>query len=250
MDVSKGTNQNQVEGTGENVLAKHVAFFDRNHDGIVYPWETFKGFRAIGSGLLLSTVAAFVINMGLSHKTRPGRFPSLLFPIEIKNIAKVKHGSDSGVYDTEGRFVQPKFEAIFSKYARSNANALTAKELDEMLKANREPKDFAGRFGAYLEWKVCFSLCKDKNGLLQRDTIRGVYDGSIFEMMENERLSAKKKLFEVSPTSLAARRSLVACPTTALCFLSLFSVLCSAKQLWCCGVVVAATARGLQAVVA
>ncbi|PON47774.1 Caleosin-related, partial [Trema orientale] len=54
----------------QNVLQKHVAFFDRNHDGVVYPWETFQGFRAIGCGIALSTFAAIFINMGLSSKTR------------------------------------------------------------------------------------------------------------------------------------------------------------------------------------
>ncbi|KNA13585.1 hypothetical protein SOVF_115300 [Spinacia oleracea] len=184
---------NEVEGTGENVLVKHVSFFDRDHDGVVYPWETFQGFRAIGSGLALSTVAALFINMGLSGKTRPGKlFPNLLFPIEIKNIVKAKHGSDSGVYDSQGRFVQSKFEDIFRKHARTNSDALTSDELGEMLKANREPKDFGGWVGAFSEWKILFYLCKDKNGLLQKDTIRGVYDGSLFEKMEMDTQSAKK----------------------------------------------------------
>ncbi|XP_014519205.1 probable peroxygenase 5 isoform X2 [Vigna radiata var. radiata] len=177
----------------ENVLQKHAAFFDINKDGVIYPWETFQGMREIGSGILLSIGGAIFINVFLSQTTRPGKFPSLLFPIEVENIQRGKHGSDSGVYDTQGRFVPPKFEAIFSKHAHTNPNYLTYDELKEMIKANREPKDLKGRIGSFVEWSILYKLAKDKNGLLQKDTIRGVYDGSLFEQLKNQHSSAKKK---------------------------------------------------------
>ncbi|GKV27305.1 hypothetical protein SLEP1_g36491 [Rubroshorea leprosula] len=190
--VQHGGDDKLSTTTDQNFLQKHVSFFDRNHDGIVYPWETFKGFRAIGCGYVLSTFAALFINIGLSRKTRRGKFPSLLFPIEIKNIHFAKHGSDSGVYDTEGRFVSSKFEEIFLKHAHTHPNALTSDEVMAMLKANREPKDFLGWLAGFTEWKILYVLCKDKNGLLQRETIKAVYDGSLFERMEKEKESAKK----------------------------------------------------------
>ncbi|WJX10320.1 putative peroxygenase 4 [Trifolium repens] len=68
--ITYNKEETQIEHD-QNVLQKHVAFFDRNHDGIVYPWETFQGFRAIGCGIMLSSVAAIFINFGLSQKTRP-----------------------------------------------------------------------------------------------------------------------------------------------------------------------------------
>ncbi|KAI3940604.1 hypothetical protein MKW92_050199 [Papaver armeniacum] len=185
-------NQESVmSNNNQNVLQKHVAFFDRNKDGVIYPWETFQGFRAIGCGIGLSTVAALFINMGLSGKTRPGKFPNLLFPIEVQHIAKSKHTSDSGVYDTEGRFVSSKFEELFHKHSNTNANALTADELSSLMKANRVPKDYKGWVASYTEWKILYILCKDKNGLLHKETVRAVFDGSLFEHMEQE--IARKK---------------------------------------------------------
>ncbi|KAK6146736.1 hypothetical protein DH2020_020605 [Rehmannia glutinosa] len=175
-----------------NVLQKHVMFFDRNNDGIIYPSETFQGFREIGCGLLLSSVAAVFINLGLSGKTRPGKPFSIHFPIEVKNIHMAKHGSDSGVYDKEGRFVPSKFEEIFSKHAHTRPNALTSDELKSLLKSNREPKDYGGWLAGFTEWKILYSLCKDKEGLLHKDIVRAVYDGSLFERMAKEKASKKQ----------------------------------------------------------
>ncbi|CAL5047136.1 unnamed protein product [Urochloa decumbens] len=179
-------------------LQGHAAFFDRNKDGIIYPAETYQGFRAIGAGVVLSAVAAVFINGGLGPKTIPENEKTSPFklPIYVKNIHKGKHGSDSGVYDANGRFVPEKFEEIFKKHAHTRPDALTSKELQELLQANREPKDFKGWLGGFTEWKVLYYLCKDKDGFLYKDIVRAVYDGSLFERLEKERKtkeSTKKK---------------------------------------------------------
>ncbi|CAF2194582.1 unnamed protein product, partial [Brassica napus] len=153
--------------------------------------ETRTGFRAIGCGYLLSAFASLFINMGLSSKTRPGKGFSLSFPIEVKNIHLAKHGSDSGVYDKDGRFVESKFEEIFAKHSHTHPNALTGKELQELLDSNKEANDRKGAIAAYTEWKILHYLCKDKNGLLHKDTVRAVYDGSLFEKLEKQTASKK-----------------------------------------------------------
>ncbi|CAA2978014.1 probable peroxygenase 4 [Olea europaea subsp. europaea] len=192
MATNEWTKSKGIENNDENVLQKHVMFFDRNKDGIIYPSETFQGFRAIGCGYLLSIIAAIFINVGLSRKTRRGKSFSLCFPIEVKNIHMSKHGSDSRVYDERGRFVQTKFEEIFVKYARTHPDALTSDELNKFLKSNREPKDFAGWLASFTEWKILYLLCKDENGLLKKDVVRAAYDGSLFERMTNEKESKKE----------------------------------------------------------
>jgi peroxygenase len=88
-------------------LQQHVAFFDRNKDGIIYPWETYQGFQAIGFNMTISLLAASVINMALSYATSHSLIPSSSFPIYVDNIQKGKHGSDSDVYDSEGVLFLP-----------------------------------------------------------------------------------------------------------------------------------------------
>ncbi|XP_066388475.1 peroxygenase-like [Miscanthus floridulus] len=175
---------------GMSVLQQHVAFFDRNGDGIVYPWETFKGMRAIGCGFFTSLVLGFFINLVMSYPTQPGWLPSLLLSVHIKNIHKAKHGSDSETYDTEGRFDPSKFDAIFSKYGRTHPDALTKDEMNLMLKANRNIYDFLGWIAAIGEWHLLYSVAKDKDGLLQRETVRGVFDGSLFERLQDSKKSS------------------------------------------------------------
>uniref|UniRef100_A0A0E0KAN7 Caleosin n=1 Tax=Oryza punctata TaxID=4537 RepID=A0A0E0KAN7_ORYPU len=178
------------DARGLSVLQQHAAFFDRNGDGIIYPWETFQGLRAIGCGFPVSFTLAIVINLALSYSTQPGWMPSLLLAIHIKNIHKSKHGSDSETFDTEGRFDPSKFDAIFSKYGRTQPNALTKDELNTMLKANRNLYDFVGWGASSLEWKLLYSVAKDKDGLLQRDAVRGVFDGSLFERLQDSKKSS------------------------------------------------------------
>ncbi|KAJ1280920.1 hypothetical protein BS78_04G268800 [Paspalum vaginatum] len=167
-------------GAGMTELQKHVAFFDRDHDGIITFDETDQGLRDVGLGAVTAKAAAAVINAALGPKTRPDDSNSSRMDVYIENIYKGKHGSDTGAYDAQGRFVPAKLDEMFTKHAKTVPNALTEDEVEEMLKANRQSNDFAGWLGAKSEWEMLYKLAKDKDGRLPKDTVRAVYDGTLF----------------------------------------------------------------------
>nr|CAB3447856.1 unnamed protein product [Digitaria exilis] len=168
---------------GETELHMHAAFFDRDGDGVITFSETYGAFRALGFGFGVSSASAAFINGALGSKCRPGNATLSKLDIYIEDIQKGKHGSDTGSYDNEGRFVPDKFEEIFAKHAMTVPDALTSDEIDQMLQANRQPGDYSGWAGAEAEWKILYSLGKDKDGLLHKDVVRSVYDGSLFHRL-------------------------------------------------------------------
>lgn len=176
------------------VLQQHVAFWDRNNNGVIWPWDTYTGFRRLGFGYLISAAAVPFIHGSFSYPTLKGWLPHPLFPIYTERMHKTKHGSDSEVYDTEGRFVPEKFEEIFSKYDRGNKGGLSWADMQAMVYGNSNIGDPVGWVAERLEWWVTYMLLKDSRGIVSKDKIRRVFDGTIWEAVAQEVEMRRKRL--------------------------------------------------------
>ncbi|KAF9082968.1 hypothetical protein BGX27_004333 [Mortierella sp. AM989] len=198
-DHPEGTTKDNwaKEHTHQTVLQQHCSFFDRDHDGVIWPMDTYIGFRSLGFNILLSLLAIFVIHLNFSYPTSPSWIPDPFFRIRISGIHKDKHGSDSGTYDTEGRFIPQHFEDIFTKYAPPGQDGLTFNDMCKMLKGQRLIIDPVGWFGAFFEWVAAYLLLWPEDGVMRKDDIRRIYDGSIFyELAERRKIEKKKAIAE------------------------------------------------------
>lgn len=98
----------------------------------------------------------FVIHASFSYATVNSWIPDPLFRVYIAKIHKCKHGSDTGTFDTEGRFIPQKFEDIFAKYA-DGKDSLSMWQVTCALKGQRVLADPVGSCGAFLECKKSFT---------------------------------------------------------------------------------------------
>ena len=131
---------------------------------------------------------------------------AILTGIFLKNVHRDKHGSDTGTYDHEGRFVPQRFEDIFAKYAEGR-DYLTIWDVGNVLKGQRCIADPIGWGGAFFECKSSQFLCLrvsllmitgiatyimlwPEDGRMMKEDIRGIYDGSIFYTLAERREKA------------------------------------------------------------
>jgi hypothetical protein len=85
---------------------------------------------------------------------------TIISGVFLKNVHKDKHGSDTGTYDTEGRFLPQKFEDIFAKYAEGR-DYLTIWDVSNVLKGQRCIADPIGWGGAFFECRSDWYVLAD-----------------------------------------------------------------------------------------
>jgi len=193
VETPEGTTQGNwaKEHEGMSTLEQHCLFFDRDRDGVIWPVDTFTGFHELGYNIFWCILAVFIIHSGFSYFTGESWIPDPLFRITLKNIHRAKHGSDTGTYDTEGRFIPHKFEEIFSKYDKDGKGGLTFTEGLKMIRGNRMIADPIGWTAAFFEWLAAYLLIWPKDGVVTKESMRKIYDGSIFfDVAEREKKRA------------------------------------------------------------
>ena len=201
-----GTTKNNyaANNTDKTVLQQHCTFFDRDNDGIIWPLDTYIAFRQLGYSIFISVLSLLVIHLNFSYPSLPkGHYlPDPFFRVYLDKIHKDKHGSDSGTYDNEGRFIPQKFEDIFAKYGGTTdgkKDGLTFRETLTYMHGQMVVFDLFGWGGATFEWLATWLLLWPEEGFfvgkIRREDIRGVYDGSLFyEIAERRRVKKGGKL--------------------------------------------------------
>ena len=177
---------------GDTTLQRHASFFDDNGDRGVDVAECTLGLKALGIPFGVAEAAALAIVAPLSIQTRGCL---LALNIDIDNIQKGKHDSDTGILGKRGRFNARRFEKVFgacSTVDRNGDKAFTATELTKMISANRET--LFGSVVSTIEWLVLLALAADIQAVeggktvpaLSVARIKSFYDGTLFYKLAKE----------------------------------------------------------------
>lgn len=142
----------QKRNNTRSALQRHCDFWDTDGDGLIYPWDIYRGFRRLGFHFALCLWAAITMAIAASYNTHTSWIPHPLFAINLNNINSNRHGSSTGTYDMDGELDERRFEAIFEKYAQGK-DYLTLWSTYNVWRNQRCGLDFFGWFAGGLECK-------------------------------------------------------------------------------------------------
>lgn len=185
----------------DTTLQRHVSFFDDNGNRRVNFAECARGLKALGVPFGIAELAALAIVVPLSIQTGGSL---LALDINIDNIQRGRHDSDTGILDKRGRFSARRFEKVFGACATADRNgdkAFTASELTGMIHANRE--SLLGSLVSTVEWQVLLALAADTDAVecgktvpaLSVGRIKWFYDGTLFYKLANDRAQGHGEVF-------------------------------------------------------
>ena len=171
-----------------STLQQHVLFWDRDNDSLIYPHDVYTGFRDLGFSVPFS-ILSLLIPVFFSYPTRLGYsyLPDPYFRIYVNSIHKAKHGSDTGIYDSNGGFRAPLFDEMFARFDSSGTGSLGVRELFDLIAKNRVAADPAGWSFSYMEWSTTWLLLQ-RDGRVWKEDLRQCYDGTLFWRIREQRL--------------------------------------------------------------
>lgn len=166
-----------------SALQKHCAFFDFNKDGLIHPWETYQGMRILGSGIILAIFTTIIIHLFGSYPTQKSWIPDPLFSIRLDNVHRLRHGSDTGVYNSDGNIrrgvnVKDAFPTV------TDPRGITPWDI-MCMPAHRW--DVYGWCQSRSEWLLIWALWH-QNGYLSWDAAISQFDGTLFSERANRSL--------------------------------------------------------------
>nr|GAT60439.1 predicted protein [Mycena chlorophos] len=175
-------------------LQGHVEFFDTDNDGIIWPTDTYKGFRAIGFGIFFSILSMVMIHSGFSYLTLRHLYvlPDPFLRLSVPNIKGAIHGSDSASYTQDGEFDQHRFDLLFERFTAPPHTHMSFSEGVSMVRANRNAYDPFGWIAAVFEWSSVYILFKPKDGRVAKGDVQGILDGTLFPKLAALKAGAKK----------------------------------------------------------
>jgi hypothetical protein len=135
-----------------SALQRHCDFWDADHDGLIYPWDIYIGFRKLGFNMILCIWAAVTMAICSSYSTQTSWMPHPMFAINIDNIHRSRHGSTTATYDMDAEIDMRRFNAIFDKYAEGK-DYLTWRSLYGIWAGQCCANDWFGWFAGGLECK-------------------------------------------------------------------------------------------------